>query len=330
MQGSGRKPKNPLLVALVGPTASGKSALAVKTAVRLGGEIVNCDSMQFVRGMEIGTAQPTVEQQRLVPHHLYGQVNPDEFYSAGRYMVEARRLCRQISNSGHIPMVVGGSGLYLRALLEGIFPGPGRSDSLRRRLHGLAARRDSGYLHRLLRQKDPETARRLHPTDQVRIVRALEVYFSCGLPISRLQARKEPLNEFSILKVGLNLSRPLLYDRINRRVEEIFRSGLLDEVQTLLDQGYQPGCKGFEAIGCRHALSCLAGKLTLREAIQLTSRDTRRYAKRQLIWFRKETEMHWIQEAGEDSAALKQLLELTASYGRRLQDAPFKDEASKY
>lgn len=201
MQGSGRKPKNPLLVALVGPTASGKSALAVKTAVRLGGEIVNCDSMQFVRGMEIGTAQPTVEQQRLVPHHLYGQVNPDEFYSAGRYMVEARRLCRQISNSGHIPMVVGGSGLYLRALLEGIFPGPGRSDSLRRRLHGLAARRDSGYLHRLLRQKDPETARRLHPTDQVRIVRALEVYFSCGLPISRLQARKEPLNEFSILKV---------------------------------------------------------------------------------------------------------------------------------
>ncbi|MGH9341767.1 MAG: tRNA (adenosine(37)-N6)-dimethylallyltransferase MiaA [Acidobacteriota bacterium] len=298
------------LIAIAGPTASGKSRLAVDAALEVGGEIVNCDSMQLYRKMEIGTAKPAAEERRLVPHHLYGIIDPDEYYSAGRYMTEARRICREIAQRGKIPVVVGGTGLYLRAFVEGVFQGPGRSEEVRRRIRAVGDQKGFDYLYRLLFRKDPEAARKISSRDHIRMVRALEIYFLTGEPISSLKPSRKALKDFKILKIGLNLPRPILYARINRRVEEMFWSGLLDEVRELLASGYALGSKGFEALGYRQALAVLKGELTRDQAIELTQRDTRRYAKRQMTWFRREQDMHWITEAGEEPAALEQLLQL--------------------
>ena len=304
-----------LLLVLLGPTGTGKSELGVGIAQALGGEIVNCDSIQLYCQLEIGTGQPTNEQRRLVPHHLYGVIDPDEYYSAGRYMSEARQVCREIAQRGGLPIVVGGTGLYLRALLEGIFEGPGRQEELRQRLQRIGSRKGFAYLHTLLKKKDPETAQRIQPADRLRIVRALEVYFSTGTPISHFQRsqpgsrfRQQPLDGFCILKFGLNLPRQILYDRIQRRVDEMFRSGLVEEVKQLLDKGYSPASKGFEALGYRHTISFLSGELGLEEMIELTGRDTRNYAKRQLTWFRKEKDVHWIDFPGETTQALEEAL----------------------
>lgn len=310
----------PLLLVILGATASGKSSLALRAALSFGGEIVNCDSVQVYRELEIGTARPSAEMQRQVPHHLYGVIAPDQYYSAGRYMAEARSICREIAGRGRIPIVVGGTGLYLRALLEGVFQGPGRSEPLRLRLHELAAEKGPHYLHRMLARKDAVAAARIQPRDRMRTVRALEVYFSTGIPISRLHSpqpearfRQEPLTGFRILKVGLNLPRQILYDRIHRRVAEMFRAGLLEEVQRLLQKGYSPSAKAFSALGYRQVLAHLRGEITLERAVELTCRDTRRYAKRQLTWFRKEKGLFWIEKPGEDPLALEQLSDLIRS-----------------
>jgi tRNA dimethylallyltransferase len=301
------------MIALVGPTGSGKSALAVEAALRIRGEIINCDSMQLYRRLHIGTAKPTDEQRRLVPHHLYDRIEPDQVYSAGQYMAEARHLCRDVAARGRIPLVVGGTGLYLNALLEGVFEGPGRSEELRSRLHSISERRGSAYLHRLLVRRDPVAAARIPPGDRIRLVRALEVFFATGEPISRLQSARVPLSGFSVVKVGLDVPREELYARINRRVEQMFRSGLLDEVEGLLLSGYSPDLKAFEALGYRAAVAVLRGGLTLEEAIEQTKRDTRHYAKRQMTWFRREPDLRWIPLAGEDPRALTFLLKLAAS-----------------
>ncbi|MFQ5929864.1 MAG: tRNA (adenosine(37)-N6)-dimethylallyltransferase MiaA [Acidobacteriota bacterium] len=303
-----------LLVALVGPTASGKSTLAVRAAQALDGEVVNCDSVQVYRSLDVGTAKPTEEQRRQVPHHLYDIIDPDQYFSAGRYMVEARKVCREIAQPGQIPFVVGGSGLYLRALLEGVFEGPARSEEIRERLRKIGCRKGLDYLHRLLKKKDPQAALRVQPGDRIRIVRALEIYFLTGKPISELQPRREPLKDLSILKIGLNLPRSILYDRINRRVSQMFRSGLIEEVNQLLDRGYSPDCKGFEALGYRHAISLLGGNLSREEAIKLTQRDTRRYAKRQMTWFRREEDIHWLLGPGEAPETLEHLLQLVEEH----------------
>ncbi|MFB3904300.1 MAG: tRNA (adenosine(37)-N6)-dimethylallyltransferase MiaA [Acidobacteriota bacterium] len=302
----------PKLIALAGPTGSGKSALATEAALVLGGEIVNCDSMQLYRKLEIGTAKPTDHQRSLVPHHLYDVIEPDEVYSAGRYMQEAREVCRQIAGRGRTPLVVGGTGLYLRALLQGVFEGPSRTEELRQRLHQIADRRGSPYLHKLLKKRDPEAAARIEPADRIRLVRALEVFFATGAPISRLQPARQPFEELQIVKIGLNLPRSNLYARINRRVEEMFQSGLVEEVAALLRQGYSPDLKAFEALGYRAVVRFLKGEITREEAIELTRRDTRRYAKRQMTWFRREEDMHWIPLAGEDPQALAELLSIVA------------------
>ena len=298
------------LIAVVGPTASGKSALALGVARILKGEIVNCDSMQMYRHMEVGTAKPSAAERRLVEHHLYDIIDPDEYYSAGRYMAEARNLCLEIACRGKIPLVVGGTGLYLRALLDGLFEGPGRSEEVRERLHRIGSHKGDRYLYELLRKKDPRTAERLQPGDGLRVIRALEVYFLTGDRMSDLQQRREPFTQLAILKVGVNLSRAILYDRIERRVDQMFQSGLLDEVVRLIKQGYGEGCKGFEALGYRHAAAVLAGQSTVDQAVELTKRDTRRYAKRQLTWFRKEPDMHWVQAPGETPEALEQVLRI--------------------
>jgi len=300
----------PKLIALVGPTGSGKSALAVELAVALGGEIVNCDSMQLYRKLNIGTAKPTARQRGRVPHHLYDVIEPDEVYSAGRYMQEARQICRQIAVRGSTPIVVGGTGLYLRALLEGVFEGPGRTEELRRRLHRIADRRGSAYLHKLLVKRDPQAASRIDPADRIRMVRALEVFFATGAPISRLQPARQPFDELEIVKIGLNLPRSDLYARINRRVDEMFQSGLIEEVESLLRQGYSPGLKAFEALGYRAVVQFLKGETAMEEAVESTQRDTRRYAKRQMTWFRREEHMHWIPFAGEDPRALAEVVRI--------------------
>ncbi len=303
------------LVALLGPTASGKSHLALAAAKALDGEIVNCDSMQMYRHLQIGTSKPTRAQRREVPHHLYDLVDPDEFYSAGRYMQDARSVCREIASRGKISFVVGGTGLYLRALLEGVFEGPGRSEKFRERLNKVGHRKGFEFLYGWLEKKDPEAAGRIQSQDQIRIIRTLEIYLLTGKPISELQARREHLENLSILKIGLNLPRENLYDRIDRRVSEMFRSGLVEEVQQLLDRGYGPDCKGFEALGYRHAMDTLQGGLSREEAIARMQMDTRRYAKRQMTWFRREKEVHWIDVPGEDPSALDQLIKLMQGYG---------------
>ncbi len=307
------KPGTRLLVAVVGPTASGKSSLALRAAEILGGEIVNCDAVQVYRGLDAGTAKPSLAERKRVPHHLYDLIGPADFYSAGRYMLDARCVCSTIADRGAIPFVVGGTGLYLRVLLEGIFHGPGRSQAMRERLDRIAEQKGVLYLHRLLYRKDPAAGQRIQARDQRRIVRALEIYFSTGSRISQLQDRREPLKGLAVLKLGLNLPREVLYGRINRRVARMFDEGLTEEVRRLLDQGYRDDCKAFEALGYRHVLSVLRGELSQPEAIELTCRDTRRYAKRQMTWFRKEPQINWIDSPGESQRALDQLLALVES-----------------
>jgi tRNA dimethylallyltransferase len=284
--------------------------LATATALAVNGEIVNCDSMQLYRRLDIGTAKPSVEERALVPHHLYDLLEPDEVYSAGRYMTEARQVCADIASRLRVPVVVGGTGLYLRALLEGVFEGPGRSEDLRARLHRIADRKGTAWLHGFLRKRDPVAAARIQPADRIRIVRALEIFLATGHPITSLQPRREPLQGFQIVRLGLNLPRSELYARISRRVDRMFESGLVEEVKGLLLQGFRPDIKSFEALGYRHVVAFLDGRMTIEEARELTARDTRRYAKRQLTWFRRDPEMQWIEFPGEDPRALGALLDL--------------------
>ncbi len=316
-----RQESRPLLLAIVGPTATGKSALAVQAALALGGEVVNCDSMQMIRGMDIGTAKPTPEERAAVPHHLYDVIAPDEAYSAGRYMEEARPVCSEIAGRGGTPVVTGGTGLYLRALLEGVFDGPGSAPAIRKRLQRIRERRGGEFLHHLLERRDPVSASRIHPADRVRVIRALEVYFATGTPISALQPRREPLRGFRVLKIGIGLPRALLYERIHRRVERMFHEGLVEETERLLEAGYPADCKGFEALGYRRVVSHLRGDISLHEAIDLTARDTRRYAKRQMTWFRRERRIHWLAVPGQDPGALSVLLGLVSG------DGPLSDES---
>ena len=305
----------PLLLVIAGPTASGKTRLALELAERLGGEIVNCDSMQMVRGLDVGTAKPSREERDRAPHHLFDIVGPQEFYSAGQYMSEARAICREIASRTRVPIIVGGTGLYLSALLEGVFEGTGRVEALRARLQGLATRWGSEKLHRRLQQLDPASAERIQPRDQVRVVRALEVYFASGRSLSSQRGLRHALEGFRVEKLALSPPREALYTRINERVDQMFKEGLLEEVETLLAQGVPPDCKGFEAIGYRQAIQYLKQEIEYPEALALTARDTRRYAKRQLTWFRREPDLHWIQAFGHEKAALEQANALLAMPG---------------
>jgi tRNA dimethylallyltransferase len=288
------------LIVVVGPTGSGKSGLAVDLALRFGGEIVNCDSVQVYRHLNIGAAKlPEVERQ-CVPHHLIDVVEPDQVFTAGDYLRLGRSVLNQIRDRQQIPIVTGGTGLYLKALLEGLFQGPKRSDSLRARLSSRVEQKGSCYLHRLLERVDSSSARTISPNDNPKIIRALEVYFLTSTPISQhFTLGRDPLQGFEILQIGLNPPRQQLYDFIDRRVEEMFATGLLAEVQRIC-ASFGDDLRPLQSLGYAQTLAYLHGEMSLAEAVALTQRQTRQYAKRQLTWFRRDKEITWLEGFGSE------------------------------
>jgi tRNA dimethylallyltransferase len=314
---------HPLLIVILGPTASGKSALAIQLAQQFAGEVVSCDSVALYRHLKIGTAKPSREQQALIPHHLLDVAEPGELFTAGEYARQARTVMREIAGRGRLPIVVGGTGLYLRALLEGLFPGPQRSEDLRERLRSRAVDRGSPYLHRMLARLDPQAAAKMHGNDLPKIVRAIEVCLASRAPMSELwkQRGRDPLQGFRILRIGLNPPREELYARINQRARQMFEDGLVEETQALLARyGTPKNATPLESLGYRQAAQFLGGELTRDQAIAAAQQGHRNYAKRQMTWFRREPEVLWLEGFGDDSAIARQAAELVSS--RRLMQSP--------
>lgn len=306
-------PPAPVL-ALVGPTATGKSELGMRVARATGGEIVNADALQVYRGLDVGTAKPSAAERAEVPHHLLDLVGPEERFSAGELARRGRRAIADIRGRGRLPIVVGGSGFYLRALLEGLSPLPPADPELRRELARRAADEGAEIIHRELAAVDPETARRLAPADVQRVVRALEVARSTGLPLSAwIAARPAGEEPLAAVRVGLTLPRALLYDLIAARVARMLADGWVEEVRGLLDRGVDPEAPAFQAIGYRQLVRFVRGEWSLEEAVADTVRATRRFAKRQLTWFRNEPEVRWF-DPRQLSAGISEVLELVQSH----------------
>jgi tRNA dimethylallyltransferase len=281
-------------VIILGPTASGKTRLALELATLFNGEIVSCDALQIYRGMDIGTAKASKCEQEQVRHHMLDVQDPDRDFSAGDYQRMARDTIQGIHERGHVPFVVGGTGFYLRALIDGLFEGPARSDDLRARMRNIIRRKNSTVLHRRLQRADPSSAERIAPADAERIIRAYEVYLLTGKTMTWWQQQeRDSLIGYRWLSIGIDIPRELLYTRINQRVEGMFQGGLLEEVQELL-QKFPKDAHAFKAIGYRQAIETLDGKLTLPQAIEETQKESRHYAKRQLTWFRSDRSIIWL------------------------------------
>jgi tRNA dimethylallyltransferase len=282
------------LVIILGPTGVGKSAAGVQLALRFGGEIINCDSMQVYRGFDIGTDKPTPEMRRRVPHHLLDIAAPADQFTAADFVREAVAALRLIQGRGRLPFVVGGTGLYLKALLDGLFPGPGRNQELRRTLEREAAEKGLAGLYGRLEAADPVYAGLIGPRDKIRIVRALEVFHLTGEPISaHFRKTRSEVADFHPVKIGLKLERNELYRMIEERVDRMFARGLVEEVRGLLASGVGPESPPFRALGYKRVLSHLRGEIPIAEAARLTKQDTRHYAKRQLSWFQKMAGITW-------------------------------------
>jgi len=299
--GSNFKP----IIAIVGPTASGKSALGIDVALELNGEIINCDSVQVYQGIEIATAKVPINERRGVPHHLIDFVPPHVNYTAGEWAREAVATIEEIERRGRIPILVGGTGLYLRALRTPFFPGPQTDVELRRRINLIRETRGPEYLHQLLKRLDAASATELYPRDWPRVQRAIEVRLQTGKPMSEQKGqRPEPPESAHRLRiVVLNPPRAELYGIINKRTEQHFAAGLVEEVQTLLAQGVPPDSNALGAHGYRRVVEYLQGKRDLPSAIEQTKQDVRNYAKRQLTWFRREPGAFWFEGFGVDEVA---------------------------
>jgi tRNA dimethylallyltransferase len=299
------EPEAPVLVIVLGPTAVGKSRVAVDLALRFGGEIIGGDSIQVYRGFDIGTAKPGPADRRGVPHHLIDIVGPEVQYTAADFVRDALEAARGIAARGRLPIVAGGTGLYLKALADGLFPGPGRDPAVRAALEAEAREKGLEALFRRLEAIDPEYARKIRGRDRVRIVRALEVHAATGRPISEhFRETRSPVEGRTVLRLGLRLEREALCRRIEDRVERMFARGLVDEVRGLLERGVPESAPPFRALGYSHVLRLLRGEIGREEAVALTKIETRQYAKRQMTWFRKMAGVVWF--SPEDGAALEQ------------------------
>jgi len=288
------------LIAIIGPTASGKTEISLELAGKIDLEVVSVDSRQIYRYMDIGTAKPTESQRKAVRHHMIDIVNPDQDYSAGRYSQEARDTIREIESRGKLPLLVGGSGLYLRALVDGLFDLNARDPELRHSLKLQAQVVGLEALHRKLSEVDPETASRVHPNDFHRISRALEVYYLTGKPISDIRRTyRSGRVDADVLMIGLMVDRELLYRRIGDRVDRMVSDGLVEEVEALLDMGYDPNLNSLRTVGYREIIDYLYGRCSLFEAIDRIKLNTRRYAKRQMTWFRKDERIRWVESRDE-------------------------------
>jgi len=301
-------------IIIVGPTASGKSRLALALAQSFRGEIVSCDALQIYRYMDIGTAKASSADRALVPHHMLDIRYPDEDFSAGDYQRIARQVIAEISARGNLPFVVGGSGFYLRALIDGLFEGPARVPALRERMRQIIERRSPRVLHRALRRVDPESAHRIAENDSERIIRAYEVYLVSSKPMSWWQKQpRSALQGYRWLKIGINLPRALLYRKIDQRVEEMFRSGFIEEVQALLSR-FPRQSQALKAIGYRQVADYLEGKLSLQQALESTKIESRHYAKRQLTWLRADPGITWLDGSGNFLDLKNQAAELIKSF----------------
>ena len=286
---------------VLGPTGSGKTALSLALAERFHGEIVNCDSVAVYREFEIGTAKPTAAERARVPHHMLDVVDPCGFITAGEYARQAREVLQQIKARGALPIVVGGTGLYLRALLEGLFAGPQRSEELRERLRQRAEEKGPGYLHRLLARLDPATAEKIHAHDIPKLLRAIEVCLASQTKMSEMWKQgRDPLKGFRIVRLGLDPDRKALYERINQRAQRMFDDGLSDETLTLLEK-YGAAPRPLSALGYKQAVALMRGEFEREGAVQAAQQAHRNYAKRQMTWFRREPDVTWISGFGDDA-----------------------------
>jgi tRNA dimethylallyltransferase len=308
----------PVVVAILGATATGKSALSLAVAEHFGGEIVNCDSTAVYRGFDIGTDKIAPADRRGIPHHLIDIAEPTEDYTAAQFARDAAAAIRAVHARGRLPILTGGTGFYFRALTRGLFPGPGRDPALRGRLEALAARRDVTYLHRLLRKVDPESALRIQPRDLQRLVRALEVFLLTGRPLTAHFAETaSPIPDVGVVAIGLRLPAAAISERVTRRVDEQFERGLLDEIRALLARGIPAEARPFGGLVYRQAMEHLRGVRDEPATRALIAQENRRYARRQLLWFRKEPNLEWFDGPGESATTIEPVLRLIAD---RLQE----------
>jgi tRNA dimethylallyltransferase len=300
--------ETPNLVIILGPTGVGKSRTSVDLALKFGGEIINGDSIQVYQGFDIGTDKPSPEDRRRVPHHLIDAVEPGVQFTAADFVREALGAAKDITRRRLVPFVVGGTGLYLKALVDGLFPGPGRDPALRAALEAEARAKGLDVLFRRLEESDPAYARKIRSRDRIRIIRALEIYTLTGRPLSEhFRQTASPTTGYRVHKIGLEIERAALYRRIEDRVERMFARGLVDEVRGLIARGVGEDTPPFRALGYRHVLACLRGEISLEEAKGLTKADTRHYAKRQMTWFRKMDGVAWF--SPEDGLGLEHFLQ---------------------
>jgi tRNA dimethylallyltransferase len=305
----------PILVVVLGPTASGKTALSLALAERFMGEIVNCDSVAMYCGFDIGTAKPSAAERARAPHHLFDCVGPTQSITAGEYARQARQVLAEIASRRHLPIVVGGTGLYLRALLKGLFPGPQRSEGLRERLRERAAERGSKHLHRVLHRLDRAAAEKIHANDVPKLIRAIEVCLASRQKMSELWRKgRDPLRGFRILRLGLDPDRAALYRRINQRAREMFEQGLVEETARLMEKhGRSAG--PLASLGYKQAAQFLRGELTLEQALAAAQQAHRNYAKRQMTWFRREPGVTWLKGFGDDEQIQREALRCLATLG---------------